>query len=356
MLSSDKKPKRKASFLTAAPSRRDLIRAIPLLGLAAFGARIPCPAAGSAAVPQKTTERELGTGRYCKETHTFKVVENLAIQADVYRPPGNSVRPALVWIHGGALIMGHRGGIAAEQLELYVNNGYAVVSIDYRLAPEVKLKAIIEDLQDAYRWVREKGPKLFAIDPNRIGVIGHSAGGYLTLMAGFCVRPRPKALVSFYGYGDIAGAWYSRPDAFYSKQPAVTKEEAYQAVGGAVLSGARGPNNRPRFYLYCRQQGLWPKEVAGHDPDTEPRAFDPFCPLRNVTAEYPPTLLLHGDKDTDVPYEQSVMMAEKLARSGVKNELITIPGGGHGFDRRYPEPEIAKALDRVLAFLRQHLA
>jgi dipeptidyl aminopeptidase/acylaminoacyl peptidase len=175
-------------------------------------------------------------------------------------------------------------------------------------------------------------------------------------MAGFCVRPRPKALVSFYGYGDIAGAWYSRPDAFYSKQPAVPKEEAYQAVGGAVLSGARGPNNRPRFYLYCRQQGLWPKEVAGHDPDTEPRAFDPLCPIRNVTSEYPPALLLHGDKDTDVPYEQSVMMAEKLARSGVKHELITIPGGGHGFDRRYPEPEIAKALDRVLAFLRQHLA
>ena len=140
----------------------------------------------------------------------------------------------------------------------------------------------MEDVQDAWRWVREKGPDLFRIDPERIGVSGGSAGGYLTLMTGFGVKPRPRALVSLYGYGDIVGPWYSRPDPFYSRQPAVSKEEAYQAVGGPAISEVSSPNNRSRFYLYCRQQGLWPKEVGGFDPEREPRAFDRYCPIRNV--------------------------------------------------------------------------
>ena len=239
---------------------------------------------------------------------------------------------------------------------MYINAGYALVSIDYRLAPETKLKHIIEDIQDAYRWVREEGSKLFHIDPNRMAVIGHSAGGYLTLMTGFCVNPRPSALVPFYGYGDIAGAWYSRPDPFYCQQPPVSKEEAYSVVGGAEISEPPGQHNRGRFYLYCRQQGIWPKEVAGYDPDTEPHAFDPFCPIRNVTEEYPPTLLLHGDMDTDVPYEQSVMMADELVRVGVEHALITIKNGGHGFDGvGTKDPVVANAFEQVLDFLQCHV-
>ena len=290
-----------------------------------------------------------------KHTYTYKVVGDCKIQADAYLAPGDGVRPVILWIHGGALIMGNRSGINSIQLQKYLDAGYTVVSIDYRLAPETKLKAIIEDLQDAYRWVREKGPDLFQIDSHRIAVIGHSAGGYLTLMAGFCLNPRPQALVAFYGYGDIAGKWYSSPDPFYSRQPAVSKEAAYQAVGSRVIAddpgGSRGP-----FYLYSRQQGLWPKEVTGHDPDREPRAFDPFCPLRNVTSHYPPALLLHGDKDTDVPYEQSVLMSKELEHHHIPYEFVTMPGRGHGFDREMQAPDVAAAFDRVLAFLKKHLA
>src|SRR5262249_3984428 len=137
-------------------------------------------------------------------------------------------------------------------------------------------------------------------------------------------------LVLFWGYGDIAGPWYSRPDAFYRRMPLVPREEAYRAVGGPAISDGSGKNARSRFYLYCRQQGLWPKEVRGHHPDKEPKAFDPFCPVRNVSAKYPPTMLIHGTRDTDVPYELSRDMARELSRKGVEHELITIPEGGHG--------------------------
>jgi dipeptidyl aminopeptidase/acylaminoacyl peptidase len=126
----------------------------------------------------------------------------------------------------------------------------------------------------------------------------------------------------------------------------VSKEEAY----GALAT----PNQRSRFYLYCRQQGLWPQEVAGFNPHTQPKAFDAFCPVRNVTPEYPPTLLLHGDADTDVPFAQSEQMARELERHRVLYEFIRIPGGPHGFDGT-KDPRAGPALDAVLGFLRQRL-
>jgi acetyl esterase/lipase len=233
--------------------------------------------------------------------------------------------------------------------------GYVVVSIDYRLAPETKLPAILDDVQAACAWVRAEGPRLFHADPKRLAVMGGSAGGYLTLAAGYRVQPRPRALVSFWGYGDVAGAWYSKPDPFYSRLPRVPKDEALNAVGRSVLSGTPGNHSRHRFYLYCRQQGLWPREVAGHDPEKEPRAFDALCPVRNVSSQYPPTLLIHGTKDTDVPYEQSAMMAKELNRKGVEHDLISIEGGGHGLGGVQPSV-VADVHQRVLAFLKKHLA
>jgi len=288
------------------------------------------------------------------KTYCFKTVGNCEIKANVFRASGDAKRPVIMWIHGGALILGDRGWIDRPLVDKLLKAGYAVVSIDYRLAPETKLAAILEDVQDAYNWVLTKGPQLFHIDPQKNAVMGGSAGGYLTLTAGFRVEPRPKALVSFWGYGDIAGAWYSRPDPFYSKLPPVPKEEAYQAVGGPPITSSTGKKNRGRFYLYCRQQGLWPKEVAGHDPDKEPKAFDPFCPVRNVTAQYPPTLLIHGTNDTDVHYEQSAMMAKEFSRKGVAHELITVKDAGHGLPGVKPSV-LTDIQERVLAFLKKHM-
>ena len=114
------------------------------------------------------------------------------------------------------------------------------------------------------------------------------------------------------------------------RQPAVTHEQALAAVGNTPVSEPPPNHQRGRFYLYCRQQGVWPKEVAGHDPETEDRWFTPYCPLRNVTAQYPPTMLVHGTADTDVPYEQSKLMATRLSKAGVEHRFVTVPEGGHG--------------------------
>jgi acetyl esterase/lipase len=289
---------------------------------------------------------------YSKHIYTYKIVDNHEIQANVYRYPGEEVRPAIIWIHGGALIFGTRNGLSSEQLEQYMKAGYNVVSIDYRLAPETKLVAIIKDLEDAYAWVRSKGPALFNIDPDRIAVVGHSAGGYLTLMAGFHLKPRPSALVSFYGYGDITGPWYSQPDSFYNQMPSIPRDQAIEYVGDSTVF----PNGRSKFYLYCRQQGLWPKEVSGHDPVKEASWFFEYEPLRNISPSYPPTLLLHGEKDTDVPYEQSVLMAKAFKHHNVDYEFITKPDWGHGFDGAgLKDRSVQEAFDRILKFLEKHV-
>jgi dipeptidyl aminopeptidase/acylaminoacyl peptidase len=177
------------------------------------------------------------------------------------------------------------------------------------------------------------------IDANRIGILGRSAGGYLALMAGCCLGIKAQAIVSYYGYGDIVGDWYAKSDPYYLQQPLVSEADARATVGTKERSEADGTDGPDRFlfYLYCRQQGRWPAEILGVDHLKQPEAFYPYCPIRNITADYPPTLLLHGTADSDVPYEQSTMMADALRQAGVAHKLVSMEGDGHTFDNKVKE-------------------
>ncbi len=288
------------------------------------------------------------------QTWVYKKAGSCEIKADVFAAPGPGPHPVAVWIHGGALIAGSRKlAPGARVLRTLREAGFGVISIDYRLAPETKLPGILEDVEDAFTWLRSHAIDLRA-DPARVAVCGASAGGYLTLMTGIRIQPRPKALVSYWGYGEIASAWYAKPDAFYRRQPLVSREEALAAVGSEPLSEQPAKHDRYRFYLYCRQQGLWPREVAGRDPERDPRWFDAFCPLRKVTNEFPPTMLVHGTADTDVPYEQSALMADRLRVAGVEHRLVTVPDGAHGLGN-LPAEEQEKIYRDAATFLRDRV-
>jgi acetyl esterase/lipase len=300
---------------------------------------------------------------HSKETFTYKKVGGLEIKADVYRPAGAGPHPAIVWIHGGGLIFGSRAGIPADENDLFLRAGYITVSIDYRLAPETKLPAILEDVEDAYRWVREKGPGLFQCDPKRLAVVGQSAGAYLALMSGARLHPPPKVVVSFYGYGDIAGPWFTQPDL---SQPRVTKEAALQGISRNEISEA---DLEPRldFYIYCRQNGLWPMQVAGVDPLKEPEKSIAYSPDHLVKPGYPPTLLLHGDRDTDIPFQSSKRMAAALQHQHIEHSLYRMRGFNHMFDV-FPDglppagkaiglqnPQAAAAFNAALLFIAKHI-
>lgn len=289
-----------------------------------------------------------------RTTSCYKQIGDCQIRVDIFRNDSPNRQPALIWVHGGALIFGSRKMLAPSQLAQYLSAGYTVFAIDYRLDPETKLDQIVADVCDAVTWIRKHGPDIAHIDPERIAVIGHSAGGYLALSLGYRLAP-PQAIISFYGYGDILGDWYTQPDAFYRQSPLVTKSAALATIGKKIISATEN-QNRFTYYLYCRQQGSWPAVVSGHDPQTEPAWFERYSPVQNVSPNFPPTLLLHGTADTDVPVGQSAQMARLLAKAHVPHEFLRLSGLGHVFDRELKNPLVEKAFDRVLDFLAEYLA
>ena len=123
------------------------------------------------------------------QTFTYKTAE-CEIRADVYGATEGAAKPALMWMHGDALILRSPKGIMRPFHSALLEQGYVIVSIGYRLAPETKLPAIIEDVQDAWKWMHEQARR-FGIDRGRIATGGASAGGYLTQMTGFCLTRGP---------------------------------------------------------------------------------------------------------------------------------------------------------------------
>ncbi|QOT00079.1 alpha/beta hydrolase [Brevibacterium sp. JNUCC-42] len=287
------------------------------------------------------------------KTICYNTVDGINLLGDFYSASQTN-SPVLVYLHGGGFIFGSRKEIQKEQVKQYNRAGFHVFSIDYRLAPETKLPIIVEDIRDSLRWLREQAPIRLGIEPSAIAVAGSSAGGYLALLAG-SREPDLKAVVSFYGYGDIRGDWSSRPSPFYLQKPIVPKQLVDQLITGKTLTES-SIQQRFGLYLYYRQQGIWIQEVTGLDPVREKEKLDMLCPVEFVDDSFPPTMLLHGETDHDVPYEESIFMAERLKSAGIKHSLLTLPSEDHLFDRQMDKENVQQAFAQVLDFLHCHLA
>src|SRR3954465_7842933 len=109
-----------------------------------------------------------------RQTVTYKKVGGLEIKADIYASDRGRGRPVAVWIHGGALIMGDRRGIDRTLLSRLGESGYTGGSIDYRVAPETKLAAILDDVRDAFAWIRGAGSEIVGDRTGQAVVLGGS--------------------------------------------------------------------------------------------------------------------------------------------------------------------------------------
>jgi len=221
--------------------------------------------------------------------------------------------------------------------EIYeaLSRGWVVVAIDYRLSPGALLEDIVQDVQDAYTWIRTDLVNKIPINPDLITVFGGSAGGGLALIAGYKLSPRPKAVIAFYPYcANWTDSFAYNPNTPVSKAIVAEANNLKNVISEYV---AMEPTD-PRVLLFtaalAEGKGGW--LLTTHDPDFAPdqvmEKLKSFSASENVDESYPPTYLAHGQSDRLVPSSQSVQMAAALKEKNVEYVLDLVPGADHGFD------------------------
>jgi acetyl esterase/lipase len=229
---------------------------------------------------------------------------------DVYLPTvdrrGAAV-PAVVVVHGGAWRRGWRSMTPRWNAWL-TRQGYAVFDIDYRLEPPPTWQKAPGDVRCAIGWVRANADR-FGVDPDRIALMGGSAGGHLSLLAGYTAdddvfpptcAPAPSQVAAVV-------ALYPPADLFAAHELAASRVSPLD--GGEVLE---------RF--------------IGASPGTAPEAYRVASPLTHVAAGVPPTLLIQGGRDRVVPPGGTAALAARLEEVGVDHTLLRLDYAGHAFD------------------------
>jgi acetyl esterase/lipase len=247
---------------------------------------------------------------------------NTALLLDVWQNlAAKGPVPTLMYIHGGGWMIGDKGG-AANLFLPYIERGWNVVNVEYRLGGNSPAPGAVEDSRCALRWIYDNADR-YRFDLNRIVVSGHSAGGHLALMVGMlpdgtdldsecpadAVRPlKVAAIVNWFGISDVDDLLH-------------------------------GPDRKTYAVAWL-----------GADPDREKVAKE-ASPLTYVRRGLPPVITIHGDQDPTVPYSQAVRLQKALDAAQVPNELVTIPKGGHG---SFSDAETLRAFGEVWKFLDSH--
>ena len=251
---------------------------------------------------------------------TYHVASNQENKLDLYVPRGaTGPTPVLMYIHGGGWVGGTKESSVLRILP-YLEMGWAVANIEYRLGAVARAPAAVEDGLCALRWVIRNAGQ-YNLDTSRIVTTGNSAGGHLALTTGMIPasagldRECPgseelsvAAIINWYGITEV-GDLLAGPN---------TKSYAVEWMGSL----------ENRF------------EIA-----------ERVSPMTYVRAGLPPTLTIHGDADPTVPYQHAIALHEKLEELGVPNELHTVPGGRHGGFNREQTLAIFETIRR---FLSQH--
>lgn len=244
---------------------------------------------------------------------------------DLYLPPlGDEPLPLVVYIHGGAFRMGGKeDGVPLELLD----EGYAIASINYRLSQHALWPAQIEDCKAALRWLRAHAEE-YGIDPARVASYGPSAGGHLASMLGTAGHVRAFDMGE---HLDMPSSVIAVVDLFGPTD--FLQMDAQRMAAGMVHDDADSPES----------------ELVGGPIQENADAVARANPITYVTAEAPPFLVLHGDRDPLVPYHQSVLLVAALEQAGVPVTFRTVEGGGHG---GFTDPELPAL---VRDFLAHHL-
>ena len=236
-----------------------------------------------------------------------------AQRLDLYLPTQAPEKPLplIVHIHGG----GWRGGSKYPcSFVGMVNRGYVVASIEYRFSQKAVFPAQIQDCQAAIRWLRGNS-KQFSIDPERIGVIGGSAGGHLSALVG--TAGGAKAFPPIGGHLDQSDCVQCVCDIFGP------------ANFATVMQQAAADSNVRNIFKFNSDSDPYSLLIGDH-LEKNPEKTAAVSPVHYITPDDPPMLILHGTHDALVPYAQSVELEAALKAQNVPAWLQTLPGAGHG--------------------------
>jgi acetyl esterase/lipase len=251
---------------------------------------------------------------------TYLTASNYEAKLDVYkRRDTTGPQPTVIFMHGGFWAAGAKE-TSLMSLIPWFEMGWNVVNVEYRLARVAIAPAAVEDCLCALRFINNQA-KTYDIDTTRIVLTGESAGGHLALTTGIIPEsagldrecagtPLPKvaAIINWYGITDVYD----------------------------VIEGPHRANAAMQWF--------------GSLPNREELARR-VSPLTYVRAGLPPILTIHGDADTTVPYDHAVRLHQALAKAGVPNQLLTIPGGKHG---NFTPQERTRIFTTIHEFLKQN--
>ena len=242
--------------------------------------------------------------------------------------------PLLVYIHGGGWVQGSKESSDLALLP-WLEQGWAVANVEYRLGPVALAPAAVEDCRCALRFLRDNATT-YKIDPARIVVTGHSAGGHLSLTTGM--------LVAAAGFDNLCPKRNTNPaaggfaDAVVEEMPVAAIVNWFGITDVSdLLAGANAK-------AYAVQ---W----MGSLPDREELALR-LSPITMVRSTLPPILTIHGDADPIVPYQHAVRLHEALTAASVENQLHTVPGGGHG---NFTVEQMLEAYRVIREFVAKHV-
>ncbi len=253
----------------------------------------------------------------------FASPDKTDLQLDFVRPAGDGPFPLIVFVHGGGWQIGSRAEYREAQTG-FAKFGFASATVQYRFAPKHRFPAQLDDVTAAIRFMAD-AKKRFRIDPERIGLMGGSAGGHLSLLAGFTDIPGCKILAVV----NVAG-------------PTDLRTFQSDASGDAALKGA----------LKRDSAGLL-EDLLG-SKDREAKVYATASPVVQIRKGGPAILSLHGTADNLVPLSQAESFHVALKKAGITQRLKTVKGGGHDF-AAWPEKERTAALLDVFAFFKEHL-
>ena len=268
------------------------------------------------------------------ETVTYARPEGEELKLDVWSPPeeGNKTRPerrpAVVAVHGGGGVFGSRSDEASWG-EWLAEEGYVVFSIDYRLGPGRSLDAT-GDVKCAVGWVKESAGR-YGVDPDRIALMGRSAGGLLALLAAY-TEGDPRLPPSC----DVRDTGVEAVAAFYSLTDQTRLDEMQWPWWRPNLAGSV-------------------EDSTGFTGESAPERRL-ASPTSHVDPGDPPTFLTHGAEDQWAPPEQSELLANRLENAGVPHRLIELPGARHAFDAAWGGWSQQIVSHELEGFLEHHLA